>query len=627
MTQNPDNYQWLENLENPQVIKWARQKDKIARKTLKNLSITLRPRIAYYYAAPYIFQVRASENGYFILLRDAEAFKIKIITDEKSSKELVNSKKIGKDVVLRWLYTTKNGEIFAFSYSVGGSDEGFLRIVETCSGHVIDELKGRIGDIAWLSEEEYFYVKFYATEKTPDGVGPPAERVFLRENGKDIMVFGKGIPKSYFITLKRSNEGAKALLTVSYGWTRSDVYAGTLENPESWNLIYGKGDFMAYPIDYIHGKYYIASFDGNGKGRILAASDGGKIDEVVGELKYPLQEAVIYKEKLVANYLENASSVLKMFDLNGKTNNEIRVKPSGTIESLDSNGVKCVFKYESFLVPYRIYALTSDGLKILDYKEIGGDFTLEEFWVRSKDSTYIHGFKVEKTKKGSRKVLAYGYGGFAVPLTPRYYPHVIPFLEDGGTFVVANLRGGKEFGEEWHRNGMREKKQNVFDDFIAVLEFFKRENAKIVAMGVSNGGLLVGAILTQRPELLDGAVMGYPVLDMLRFHKLYIGEAWVPEYGNPDNPKDAEFLVKYSPYHNVTKKNYPPILLYTGLHDDRVHPAHAFKFAGKIEEVGSPCLLRVETKSGHSGATPKTKISEYSDIMAFVYNALGVGTP
>ena len=171
---------------------------------------------------------------------------------------------------------------------------------------------------------------------------------------------------------------------------------------------------------------------------------------------------------------------------------------------------------------------------------------------------------------------------------------------------------------------MREKKQNVFDDFASILAYFKKREAKTVAFGRSNGGLLVGAMVTQYPEILDGAVIGYPVLDMLRFHKLYSGKSrtWMSEYGDPDNPEDMKYLIKYSPYHNLIKKKYPPILIYTGLHDDRVHPAHAFKFAAKLEEYGSEYLLRVETRSGHAGATPDTRIKEYSDIMAFIYKVL-----
>jgi prolyl oligopeptidase len=183
---------------------------------------------------------------------------------------------------------------------------------------------------------------------------------------------------------------------------------------------------------------------------------------------------------------------------------------------------------------------------------------------------------------------------------------------------MANLRGGSEYGEKWHRAGMRENKQNVFDDFIAVLEKLKNEGYKVAAWVRSNGGLLVSATLVQRPDVMDAAIIGYPVIDMLRFHKLYIGRVWIPEYGNPDNPEDREFLERYSPYHNVKKQNYPPIMIYTGLHDDRVHPAHALKFFMKLKELNAPVYLRVETKSGHMGASPETRIRELADMLSFV---------
>ena len=624
MTKRADRYLWLEKVNDPKVVEWFSKRDKTARKLLKNISAQLKPRIERYYAIPYVLQVKTSKNQHFILLRDAETFKINALTSDGYAKELINSKDLGKDVVLQWLYVSEGGDRFAFSYSIGGSDEGILKVVETRSGEVLDGLKGMIGDVVWLDKERYFYGRFYAKEKTPDGVAPPAERVFLRENGKDEMVFGKGIPTSYFITLKKSKESSRALLAVSYGWTRSDVHVGRLEKPENWNLLYGKGDFIASPIDYLQGKYLVASFDHGGMGRILAINGKGETREIVGEQVYPLQEAVIAENKIVGNYLVNASSTLTTFALDGKKLGEIKLEPPGTVDSLDSDGSRCVFRYESFFIPYRVYILEKNRLRVLDSREIGKGFAVEDLWARSKDSTQIHIFEAGKKDKMHKQVLAHGYGGFAVSLTPRFYPQIIPFLEDGGTFAVVNLRGGKEYGEEWHRKGMREKKQNVFDDFMAALEYFRNEGSKVVAFGGSNGGLLVGAILTQRPELLDGALIGYPVLDMLRFHKLYIGEAWVPEYGNPDDPKDAEFLIKYSPYHNVIKRKYPPIMLYIGLHDDRVHSAHAFKFAAKLEEVGAPYLLRVETKSGHSGATPTTKIEEYADIIAFVYKALGI---
>ena len=617
-----DPYLWLENLKDNRVIEWYLTRNKRARKFLRPISKKLKPRIEWYYSIPYVLLVRTSKLGNFILLRDGETFKIKLIHLDGHVDELIDSRKLGRDVVLQWIYVSEEGDRFAFSYSIGGSDEGFLKVMDTKSLEVLDELKGVIGEIVWLNKEKYYFARFYAKEKTPDGVAPPAERIFLRENGKEEMIFGHGLPSAYFIGMKKSFEANRVLLTVSYGWTKSDVYAGRIEKPESWRLLYGGGNFITFPIDFVDGKYFLASFDMKGMGRILSVEDKGQTKEIVSEHMYPLQEAVATKDSIIANYLTNASSKLKIFDLNGKKIKEIKPEPAGTIDSLHSDGEKCIFKYESFYIPYRIYLLKDKKLKILDSKEITEGFKVDEFYVKSKDSTKIHAFKVQKKDSMCKFALVYGYGGFGISLTPKFYPFIIPFLEDGGTLVVANLRGGKEYGEKWHRAGMLEKKQNVFDDFIAILEFLKSKDVKTVAFGVSNGGLLVGAILTQRPELIDGALIGYPVLDMLRFHKLYIGKAWVPEYGDPDKPEDAAFLMKYSPYHNIVKRKYPPVMLYTGLHDDRVHPAHAFKFTAKLEEVGAFCLLRVETKSGHSGATPQTKIEEYSDMMAFVYTVL-----
>ena len=619
-----DPFLWLENLEDPKVIEWALKRDKTIRNSLKQLSRKLKPRIEKFFKTPYTIMVKITKRGCLVLSREAGVYKIKLITFDGNVKELVNSESLGKDVVIQMIHASKDGKQYAFSYSHGGSDEGILKVVDLDSGESIDELRGVIGGINWIDESKYYYLRFYQKGKTPDGVDAPAERAFLRENGKDFMVFGEGIPTSHFITLNKSLDRKKALIMVSYGWTKSSVYGGDFENPEEWKMLYGGKDFITYPIDYVNGEYFIASFEGEGLGKILALNEKGDVREVVGEQKYPLQEAVIAENSIIASYLIDASSALKKFKLDGKEAFETRFKPLGRIDSLDSDGTKVVFRYESFLIPYRIYLMEKNEVRIIDSNEISGDFAVSEGWVSSKDSTKIHFFEVKKKGLKPKHVVAYGYGGFSVSLSPRFYPYIIPFLQDGGVFVQANLRGGVEYGEKWHRAGMREKKQNVFDDFIAVLEHVKSRGCKTVAMGISNGGLLVGAILTQRPDLIDGAVIGYPVLDMLRFHKLHIGKAWVPEYGDPDNPDDAKFLKKYSPYHNLTARKYPPTLLYTGLHDDRVHPAHAFKFAAKLEKTETPVFLRVETKSGHSGATPTTKVEEYSDVMAFIYKIHGI---
>jgi prolyl oligopeptidase len=624
MAEHLDPYLWLEELKDPKVVKWFSKRNNATKKLLSPFSKKLQHRIKKRYAIPYVLFVKTRPNGHFVLLRNGQSFKLNLIDPKGDIIELVNSTELGKDVVLQQFYASEKGDTVAFTYSFGGSDEGILKMMKTESKEIVDEMKGMFGDLVWLNEEKYYYGRFYQKEKTPDGVAPPAMRILFREDGTDQMVFGQGIPTSHFISLKKSLKNSKALLTVAYGWTRSDIYTGELQKPESWNLIYGKGDFMTWPIDYVHGKCYAASFDRKGMGRIVALSERVEVEEIVSEQPNPLQEAVIAGNRIVATYLVDAASTIRTFELDGRKHSEIRLEQAGTIGSLDSDGNKSIFMYESFLIPYRIYCLEKDTLTILDSKEICGDFTVEDVWVESKDSTKIHVFTVKKKGTTENRVLAWGYGGFAFSMTPRYFSYIIPFLEDNGTFAVANLRGGAEYGEEWHRKGMRERKQHVFDDFMAVLEHFKNEGSKTIGFGASNGGLLIGAVLTQRSELIDGALIGYPVLDMLRYHNLHIGKAWIPEYGDPDDPRDREFLIKYSPYHNITKKPYPPIMLYTGIHDDRVHSAHAFKFVAKLEETGASPLLRVETKSGHSGATPATKVKEYSDIMAFVYKTLAI---
>ncbi|MHA1590835.1 MAG: prolyl oligopeptidase family serine peptidase, partial [Candidatus Njordarchaeales archaeon] len=489
----------------------------------------------------------------------------------------------------------------------------------------VDEIKGDIHGVLWLDKDRIYYVRFFRSEKTPDGIPPPASRVFLREEGKEEMVFGQGLPPMYFIGLDRSRFSDHVLAIVSYGWTESMAYGGPLRDPNKWEKIYEGRGYIVYPVEYVNNRYLITSFEKN-MGCILSVRNGEK-EILIDEWEFPLQSAVVVEDRILVHYLQHASSILKIFNFRGELLDKVISDVPGTISSLDSNGMEAVFLFQSFWIPYRIYIFSLDKMELLESNEVSNDYIVEEDFTTSKDGTKIHLFIVRKRNSPIRNVLLFGYGGFRISITPSFVPSVLPFIDDGGAYAIANIRGGLEYGEEWHRQGMRENKQNVFDDFMAAIEYFRKKGARVVATGRSNGGLLVGAVLTQRPELLDGALIGYPVLDMLRFHKLYIGRAWVPEYGDPDNPKDAEFLRKYSPYHNISRdKKYPPTLVYTGLHDDRVHPAHALKFVARLKEVGAPVYLRVETVSGHAGASPEIRLKEYSDTLAFVYTVLNMTT-
>ncbi len=433
------------------------------------------------------------------------------------------------------------------------------------------------------------------------------------------MVFGEGLDSGYFIGLRKSTDERWAMVTVTFGWNRAEIYVGPIDEPAKWEKVYSAG-VPAEPIDVVNEKLYVLTREGRGLGKVIVI-EGENVTEIIPESDFPLEWAVMVNNEILAGRLVHASHRIEVYSLEGEKLDETRFDLPGSVYPLDTDGKKILLRYESFTVPYRLYEFDSE-LKLVEKQEVEGDFRVEEDFAVSKDGTKIHYFHV-KGERDEKRVWIFGYGGFNISLTPRFFPQVIPFIKRGGSFGMANLRGGSEYGEEWHRAGMRDNKGNVFDDFIAVIENLKGEGYKVAAWGRSNGGLLISATLTQRPDLMDATLIGYPVIDMLRFHKLYIGSVWVPEYGNPDDPKDREFLLKYSPYHNVDpNKEYPPTLIYTGLHDDRVHPAHALKFFMRLKEVGAPVYLRVETKSGHMGASPETRARELADLLAFVLRTL-----
>lgn len=611
-----DPYEWMENLEDERILKLVNEENKRFRDYVDGLSDKLVDEIRHYYYLPTIWEAKITKKGIIAAINEQGK---QVVKNLSSGEILIDSKDLEKElkdeVLLQGFSVDEHLKFFAYNFSIGGSDEGITRIVNLGSGEV-EEIKPSINNIIFL-RDGYYFSRFYRKEVSPDGMKPPVERLFWKDKNGEKMVFGEGLDSNYFMYIKKSDDGKYAILTKTFGWNSSEIYLGPIENPEKWKKVY-KSEVPAEPIDIVDGKLYVLTREGSGYGKIIAI--GGDIEEVVPEGEYPLEWAEIVNGKILAGYLVDASSKLKLFSLEGKKVKEIKFEPAGKVIPFDSkDGI--LLKYESFNIPSRLYEF-KDSMRIIHETKIEGEYNIKEDFVRSKDGTNIHYFLVEGENKNNI-AWVFGYGGFNISLSPRFFPHVVPFLKRGGTFVVANLRGGGEYGEEWHRAGMRDKKQNVFDDFISVLEKLKKDY-KVVAWGRSNGGLLVAATLVQRPDVMDAAIIGYPVIDMLRFHRMYIGRVWIPEYGNPDEPEDRKFLEKYSPYHNVKKKIYPPIMIYTGLHDDRVHPAHALKFFMKLREVDAPVYLRVETKSGHMGASPETRIKELADILAFVLKSTEV---
>lgn len=593
-----DPYLWLENVQSRRVRKWAISRSVRCRARLRPLSNKIEPQFSRIYDVPTIIQVKVTPRGAFFLERREGAYSIRL-----DGERVVSSRDLGPDHVILYFSTDEAGEKLAYFFSKG-EDEGTMRLIEVASRRTLAEVEGTISSLVFLSRG-FYYVKSFRRENTPDGTKPPADRVM--RDGR--VVFGEGIPTAHSIIVESSH--GKALVTV-HRWSKTDVYFGDLDSPGAWAKVYG-GDFLSYPIAYSNGGLYILSYEGKGYGRILR---GEKV--VVAETKELIHNAAVVSDDVVVNYVKDCASHIRVLGIDGREKLSFEPPFKSTVELVSSDDDRALLVAASFGVPYATYEYADGTFREMD-KLVVEDLDIRDGFVRSRDGTRVHYFEFG-TKRGG--VLAYGYGGFSIPRTPFYDPMLVQLARLGVTCVVSNLRGGNEHGEQWHRAGKREKKQNVFDDFAAVLEKFKKDGRKVAAFGRSNGGLLVGAAMTQHPELLDAAVIGYPVLDMLRFHKLSVGRYWVDEYGDPDDPRDRRYLLKYSPYHNVRKRRYPPTLIYISLHDDRVHPGHGLKFAARLEEAGAEVWLRVQAKGGHLGSSPQTRIRELSDVIAFVERSL-----
>jgi prolyl oligopeptidase len=364
--------------------------------------------------------------------------------------------------------------------------------------------------------------------------------------------------------------------------------------------------------------------------------------DVIGEKADLLEEVTFCNNKILANYLQDVSSHLYLFAVDGTLDKEIKLPGICKLNGLNANKPDKFFTYSvaQFISPPKnyLYSFPKDSSLLIfqpkvDFKS--DDFVTKQVFYESKDGTRIPMFithKKDLVLNGNNPCFLYAYGGFNISLTPSFSPGRAAFLEAGGIYCVANLRGGGEYGEDWHKAGTKCSKQNVFDDFIAAANFLVANkytsHQKLAINGGSNGGLLIGAVITQRPDIAKVALPSVGVLDMLRFHKFTIGRAWSVDYGNSENKDEFNCLIKYSPLHNVKKASYPATMVLTGDHDDRVVPAHSFKFAATLQENAmgtNPALIRIEVNAGHGAGKPTSKqIDETGDIWSFVFYNLGM---
>ena len=545
-----------------------------------------------------------------------------------------------------------DGRLLAHALSRHGSDRQTIRIRNVDDGSDLDDSLEwvKFASIAWTRDASGFY---YLRFPEPGTVPPDDEqyfgRIYLHQLGqpqsRDLLVFEDPNEKELVPLVHVTADDRYAVITVKRGASDdSEIHLVDRAFPVLPRALFSGFDAAYDFIEAADNQLYFRTTNGAPRGRIIAVDpiEPGAIREVVPEQPHKLSAAVMSRGELVVVYLENASDRIRRFDLSGVAMGEIPLPGIGSIVTIDAEPAsdEVVFIYTSFVDPPTAWrfrpdagpsSLDSSGLQAGDHNRQVGEppYKTTQVWYPSKDGTPISMFLVHRTdlrKDGDRPVLLSGYGGFNISRTPAYDPGNFPLLDRGGVFALANLRGGGEYGEDWHRAGMLERKQNVFDDFIAAAEFLIRDGytrpERLAIEGGSNGGLLVGAAMVQRPDLFGAVLCRVPVADMLRYHLFTVGRFWIPEYGSAEDPAQFHYLLRYSPYHNVTEGvRYPPTLVMTADTDDRVSPGMAKKFAARLQASGGggPLLIRVETKAGHGAGKPMTKvIDEEADMLAFL---------
>ncbi|MCH2112231.1 MAG: prolyl oligopeptidase family serine peptidase, partial [Planctomycetes bacterium] len=435
-------------------------------------------------------------------------------------------------------------------------------------------------------------------------------------------------------------------------------YEGTARKNRTWVLPIGDDLSQARPLfQEFDAQYtYVCNLGSRFLFRTTKDAPRGKViavdltqenlkvwDEVIPQSEDVLKSVSYLGGKLVCNYLHNAHSQSKIHSTSGVLEHEIQFPGLGVASGISGkhDREEGWYSFSSFTTPGEIYSVDlTTGTSSLRHRPSvdfnPSDFVATQVWYSSKDGTSVPMFLVRKkevTPNGDLPVLLYGYGGFNIPLTPSFNVSTLVWLEMGGVYAMPNLRGGGEFGAEWHQAGTIHEKQNVFDDFIAAAEWLIDNNwtnsDRLAIRGGSNGGLLVGACMTQRPELFAACLPAVGVLDMLRYHLFTIGRAWASDYGTSEDPEQFKTLLAYSPYHNLEEGTaYPATLVTTGDHDDRVVPAHSFKFAAALQAAHqgeAPVLIRIETRGGHGAGKPTAmRIAEYADLWAFLSKHLGM---
>ena len=666
-----DPYRWLEDAVAEETQRFVEEENAYTRRILENVSEReeLRRRIERLLTIGRVASPRTGGGRYFFERRDGRQNQAVVYLREGrqgTDRALIDVNSLAPDgtIALDWWYPSDDGKYVAFGTSPNGSELSTLQVIEVASGELVPEKieRTRAASVAWLPDSSgFYYTRYPRPGDVPAGEEMYNRHVFFHQLDSgdnasglnDPLIFpgeGETLAAQRWPNVALSNDGRWLMVDVSEGWTKTELYLKDRNVNESKFLRITTGRNCLYHGEILDGQLYITSNEDAPRFRVFradcAAPERANWKEIVAQSEGVIEgRATIIGKRLFAHYMKNASSQLKLFDLEGNSVADVPMPALGTIFDLGGNwnSDSGFFGFVSYAIPTTVYEVHFDGhTEEWARVESGIDpltYQIEQLWFNSSDGTRVPMFVISKkglVKNGRNPTLLSGYGGFNVGRTPFFNRNVmLPLLEQGGVYVDVQLRGGNEFGEDWHRAGMLDKKQNVFDDFIAAAEHLiarKYTDAEHLAIqGGSNGGLLMGAALTQRPELFRAVVCQVPLLDMLRYQRFQIAKLWIPEYGASDDPKQFEYLYAYSPFHHVKPGTlYPAVLFMTAESDTRVDPMHAVKMAAMLQAQAAngperPILMRVDSKAGHGVGKPITKlVDDAVDVWSFLFWQLGV---
>jgi prolyl oligopeptidase len=664
-TKVPDPYRWLENDRAPEVEAWVEAQNKVTFAYLDKIPYRqkIKDRLTALYNYPK-YSAPARRGDYFFYTKNDGLQNQSVWYRQKGlegvAEVLLDPNKLSADGTTRLgsVALSKDGKYLAYGVSQGGSDWNDVYVLDTATKQLsTDHIEWmKASGLAWQGDG-FYYSRYPAPEKGHELTAKNENhQVFYHKIGTqqsvDTLVYEDPASPQRFHNVGSSDDERYAFLYISErgkGKKGNAIFWRDVSQPGSAfsPIVAGIGDDSYDVLDNVGDKFLVFTDHKSPNGRVFLFDpkhpEEANWKDVLPEKPEPIDFATLAGGKLFVGYLKDVAARVYVYSLDGKLENEIKLPGPGTVGGFGgrSDDKFTFYTFTTFNFPPTIYKydIATKRSTVFRQPEIPGfkssDFETSEVFYTSKDGTRVPMFLVHKKGiklDGNNPTVLYGYGGFNSTTFPTFNPLRLALLEQGVVYASANMRGGGEYGEKWHEAGTKLKKQNVFDDFIAAAEYLIRNkytsSGKLAIQGGSNGGLLVGAVSNQRPELFRAVVEQAGVMDMLRFHKFTIGWNWIADYGSSDNEAEFKALYAYSPIHNIrTGVKYPATLITTADHDDRVVPAHNFKYAAALQAAQggtNPVLIRIDTKSGHGASSTTKAIEQAADIYSFLMWNLGV---